>query len=67
MENGKTSFFVQCIILILQVDPVNYSMLLSGNQSIKNVLDLCIEKLKKKNRILKITNEFNVSKDSGKD
>ena len=48
MENGKTSFFVQCIILILQVDPVNYSMLLSGNQRIKNVLVLCIEKLKKK-------------------
>ena len=48
MENGKTSFFVQCIILILQVDLVNYSMLLSGNQRIKNVLVLCIEKLKKK-------------------
>ena len=48
MENGKTSFFVQCIILILQVNPVNYFMLSSVKQRIKNVLAFCIKKLKKK-------------------
>ena len=61
----KLHFFAHCVVLILPANWVNFFMLSTGEEVTKIVLALYIKKLKKKD-FLKITNEFNVSKDSRK-